>query len=157
MGTVHSLPPRAPTSYPHRNSRSNPHSNPGQRPAAGFVTNSDKYGPLPTTTWHRPSLNQVVNNGMAPQQQTPSSDPLGPEGRIYFVDRMSSLEPTSSMAQTQMRTHTPCRAPHRQHSLDQLAVPSPTGHSSHCTGFTPRSSPIWMGNAPHVDLAHLFR
>jgi len=96
-------------------------------PRPDVIATSDEYGPLPsnwerrkdhrgqiyyvdlntrTTTWHRPSLNQVVNNGMAPQQQTPSSDPLGslpagweerrtPEGRIYFVDRMSSLEPTS--------------------------------------------------------------
>jgi E3 ubiquitin-protein ligase NEDD4 len=150
-----------------------PHSNPqpvsslpGQGPTAGFATHSDEYGPLPaawerrqdhlgrnyyvdhnsrTTTWHRPSFNQVVNNvehqaeanqardhhnrrqlvdesfgdpdstsqvsrsssamgNSVPQQsQTPSSDPAGPlpagweerrtpEGRVYFVDRKSSLE-----------------------------------------------------------------
>ena len=123
-----------------------PHSNPqpvatlpGQGPATGFATYSDEYGPLPpgwerrqddlgrnfyvdhtsrTTTWHRPSLSQVVNNveqqtqisqsassmdQAAPPQQAPSSDPLGPfpagweerrtpEGVAYFVDRKSSLD-----------------------------------------------------------------
>ena len=111
----------------------------GQGATAGSATHSDEYGPLPpgwerrqddlgrnfyvdhtsrTTTWHRPSLSQVVNNieqqtqisqsassmdQAAPPQQAPSSDPLGPfpagweerrtpEGVAYFVDRRSSLE-----------------------------------------------------------------
>ena len=70
----------------HVHSHSNPQpisSLPGQGPTAGFATHTDEYGPLPvgwerrqdhlgrnyyvdhnsrTTTWHRPSFNQVVNN-----------------------------------------------------------------------------------------------
>lgn len=165
------LPPPQPQSMHPPPQHAHPHSNPqpvaalpGQGPTAGFATHSDEYGPLPsgwerrqdhlgrnyyvdhatrTTTWHRPSFNQVVNNveqqaeatqardhhnrrqlvdeafgdpdtsaqvsrsssamGQAtPPQPPPSSDPLGPlpagweerrtpEGRVYFVDRKSSL------------------------------------------------------------------
>ena len=164
--------PLANVTPPRQPQHDHPHSNPqpvltlpGQGPTAGFATHTDEYGPLPpgwerrqdhlgrnyyvdhasrTTTWHRPSFNQVVNNveqqaettqardhhnrrqlvdealgdpdssaqisrssssmgQVAPPQQPPSSDPLGPlpagweerrtpEGRVYFVDRRSSLE-----------------------------------------------------------------
>ncbi len=166
------LPPPQPQPIQPPPQHVHPHSNPqpvltlpGQGPTAGFATHTDEYGPLPpgwerrqdhlgrnyyvdhasrTTTWHRPSFNQVVNNveqqaettqardhhnrrqlvdealgdpdssaqisrssssmgQVAPPQQPPSSDPLGPlpagweerrtpEGRVYFVDRRSSLE-----------------------------------------------------------------
>ena len=114
-----------------------PHSNPqpvatllGQGPTAGFATHSDEYGPLPpgwerrqdhlgrnfyvdhtsqATTWHRPSLNQVVSNveqqtqtsqssssmdQAAPPHQAPSSNLLGPLP-AGWEERMTSV--TSSI------------------------------------------------------------
>ena len=97
-----------------------PHSNPqpvstlpGQGPTAGFATHSDEYGPLPpgwerrqdhlgrnyyvdhasrTTTWHRPSFNQGVNNI---EQQAETTQARDHHNRRQLVDEMLG-DPDSS-------------------------------------------------------------
>jgi E3 ubiquitin-protein ligase NEDD4 len=98
-----------------------PHSNPqpisslpGQGPTAGFSTHSDEYGPLPpgwerrqdhlgrnyyvdhnsrTTTWHRPSFNQVVNNA---EQQVEASQARDHHNRRQLVDEALGDPETSA-------------------------------------------------------------
>jgi len=201
-----------PPQYVHAHSNPQPVSSlPGQGPTAGFATQSDEYGPLPsnwerredqlgrnyyvdhntrTTTWHRPRFNQVVNNAehqqaeanqasdhhnrrqlvdeafgdldapsqvsqtvTVPQQPTPSSDPLGslpagweerrtPEGRIYFVDRRSSLEyiswhkhksvlillVASNIDNTRSTTWVDPRRQHTQSTQGQARATAPGSH-----------------------------
>jgi len=119
-----------------------PHSNPqpvsslpGQGPTAGFSTHTDEYGPLPaswerrqdhlgrnyyvdhatrTTTWHRPSFNQGVNNV---EQQAEATQARDHHNRRQLVDE--ALGEGESSAQVSRSSS----------AMGQISAPPPAASS----------------------------